>query len=61
VRRAILTFGGDTRQLNKFANKTLRAGGKTYTFITDYPTLNRLARAGALHFQDIYAAPGVSQ
>jgi ribosomal protein L32E len=61
VRRAILTFGGDTRQLNKFANKTLRAGGKTHTFITDYPTLERLARAGALHFQDIYASPGVSQ
>jgi ribosomal protein L32E len=54
ARHALLTFGTDTRALEGFAGKTLRAGGKTYTFVTDYATLVRIARAGEVYFLDIY-------
>lgn len=54
VRQALLTFGYDTDALQRFAGKTLRAGGKTYEFISDYETLLRFARAGVVNFLDIY-------
>jgi hypothetical protein len=54
VRHALLTFGTDTQALERFAGKTLRAGGKTYSFVTDYKTLVRIARAGEVYFLDIY-------
>jgi hypothetical protein len=54
VRHALLTFGTDTQALERFAGKTLRAGGKTYTFVTGYSTLVRIARAGEVYFLDIY-------
>jgi hypothetical protein len=54
VRQALLSFGTDTRALKRFEGKTFKAGGKTYTFVTDYPTLTRLARAGDVNFLDIY-------
>ena len=57
VRHALLTFGTDTQALERFAGKTLKAGGKTYAFATDYPTITRLARAGEVNFLDIYG-PG---
>jgi hypothetical protein len=59
VRQAIVTFGYDTKRLDTFAGKSVRANGQTYSFITDYPTLERLARAGALNTLDLYASPGV--
>lgn len=58
VRQAIITFGYDTKRLEKFAGKSVRANGQIYPFITDYPTLERLARAGALNTLDLYASPG---
>jgi hypothetical protein len=58
VRQAIITFGYDTKRLNKFAGKSVRANGRVYIFITDYQTLERLARAGALNMLDLYASPG---
>lgn len=54
VRHALLTFGTDTHALKRFEGKTLKAGGKTYTFVTDYRTITRLARAGDVNFLDIY-------
>jgi hypothetical protein len=54
VRHALLTFGTDTQALERFAGKTLKAGGKTYSFVADYPTLTRIARAGEVYFLDIY-------
>jgi hypothetical protein len=59
VKEALYSFGADTEALERFAGKTLRAGGKTYTFASDYRTINRQLRAGAVHFQDIYV-PGSS-
>ena len=58
VRRAILTLGTDTKALDRFAGQSVRAGGKIYPFITDFNTLERLARAGALNFNDIYPSTG---
>jgi hypothetical protein len=46
---------GDSNALKRFAGKSVRSGGQTYEFVTDPKTLNRLARAGAVHFLDIYA------
>jgi hypothetical protein len=50
----LLSFGSDTQALDRFAGKTLKAGGKTYAFVTDYKTLVRIARAGEVYFLDIY-------
>ena len=47
--------GGDTSALRPFEGKGVRSGGQRYDFVTDPPTLNRLGRAGAVHFLDIYA------
>ena len=54
VRQALLSFGIDTQALERFAGKTLKAGGKTYEFVSDYATLLRFARAGAVNYLDIY-------
>jgi hypothetical protein len=58
VRKFVMTRGGDTSKLRPFVGKTLKAGGETYTFLTDPATINRLARAGELHFLDIYSSTG---
>jgi hypothetical protein len=55
IRQARRTFGVETAKLERFTNKSLRAGGKTYEFLTDYRTIEQLARAGEVHFLDIYA------
>jgi hypothetical protein len=52
VRSYVLTR--DTTELKHFEGKTVRSGGKTYTFGTDTRTLDRHIRAGAVHFVDIY-------
>lgn len=46
----------DSSALHAFAGKSIRSRGEDYEFVTDAKTLNRLARAGALHFLDIYAS-----
>ncbi|HEY5256823.1 MAG TPA: hypothetical protein VIJ12_00430 [Candidatus Baltobacteraceae bacterium] len=51
---------GDPGALKPFAGKSVRSSGQTYEFVTDPKTLNRLARAGAVHFLDIYAPEAVS-
>jgi hypothetical protein len=42
--------------LDRFEGKTFQAGGKTYTFITDPTTLDRLADAGTLAIEGLYQA-----
>jgi hypothetical protein len=54
VKTALYSFGLDTRELDRFKGKSLRAGGQVYTFAADFNTVTRLARAGAVHFSDIY-------
>ena len=46
---------GDPSGLAAFKDKTVRSGGKVYAFATDRRTIDRYARAGAVHFVDIYA------
>jgi hypothetical protein len=46
---------GEASGLAKYAKRTIKVRGQTYRFVTDERTLNRLARAGAMHFLDIYA------
>jgi hypothetical protein len=41
--------------LKKFKGKVVRSGGVSYEFATDIANVNRLIRAGAVHFLDIYA------
>jgi hypothetical protein len=60
VRQALLSFGTDTDALDRFAGKTLKAGGKTYEFVSDYATLVRFARAGVINFLDIYQSESAS-
>lgn len=45
----------DSTALAKFEGKTLKVDGQDYVFLTDRRALTRLARAGELHFLDIYA------
>jgi hypothetical protein len=56
VRRFLLH--GDVGELRRFHGKTLRVRGAQHAFVTDPRILNRLARAGEVHFLDIYATPG---
>lgn len=56
VRKYVLY--GDDSDLKRFDGKTLRASGKTYAFATDKAAINRLARAGAVSFMDIYSSVG---
>jgi len=47
---------GDSSALDRFKGKTFQAGGKTYTFITDSATLDRLGDARALATEGLYQA-----
>ncbi len=58
IRQYLVT--GDPAALKPFVGKSIRSGGKTYELLTDTRTINRLARAGAVHFADIYATVGKS-
>jgi hypothetical protein len=51
---------GDTTALKPFRGKGVRSGGARYEFVTDPRVLNRLGRAGAVHFLDIYAPEAAS-
>jgi uncharacterized protein YaaR (DUF327 family) len=46
---------GDPSGLKRFDGKSVRSGGKTHQFATDRRTIDRQARAGGIHFVDIYA------
>jgi hypothetical protein len=54
IRQALLSFGYDIEELERFKEKTLKAGGTTYEFASDYATILKFARAGAVNFLDIY-------
>jgi len=45
---------GDRRLLLPFEGKALRAGGHRFPFLTDTDTLERLAEAGEVQFEDLY-------
>ncbi|HVA27969.1 MAG TPA: hypothetical protein VNF68_07295 [Candidatus Baltobacteraceae bacterium] len=53
VRQYLVT--GDPEPLKPFSGKAIRSGGERYEFVTDRRTLDKLARAGVVHFLDIYA------
>ena len=46
---------GDRRALWPFRGKAIRSGKVAYPFITDSKTLERLAFAGEVSFEDLYA------
>jgi hypothetical protein len=46
---------GDATRLNLFVGKTIRAGKQSYPFITDPRNLDRIANAGEVSFEDLYA------
>jgi hypothetical protein len=46
---------GDATRLAPFVGKTIRAGKQTHPFITDPRTLTRIANAGEVSFEDLYA------
>jgi hypothetical protein len=46
---------GDTEHLHEFSGKSVRAGKEQFPFITDPRTVNRIASAGEVAFEDIYA------
>lgn len=58
VQRALFTFWTDTSRLDRFAGKSIKTAGKTYAFATDPRVIDRLARAGGVHFLDIYGNGG---
>ncbi len=45
---------GNARALTPFRGRSVRSEGEVYEFVTDLRTINRLARAGAIYFLDIY-------
>jgi hypothetical protein len=45
---------GDDRPLRRFRRMTVRTGKKTYRFLTDTKTIDRLASFGELSFESIY-------
>ena len=45
---------GDMTALQPFRGKAVRVGRRSYPFVTDRRTLERLARAGEVRFEDIY-------
>lgn len=51
---------GKADGLRRFESKAIRSRGASYAFVTDPKTLSRLARAGAVHFLDIYAPEAAS-
>jgi hypothetical protein len=46
---------GDDRQLRRYRGKGIIVGKRFYPFVTDLPTLDRLAGAGEVRFEDLYA------
>jgi hypothetical protein len=46
---------GDTKVLKPFRGKSIRVGKVDYRFITHSTTLERLAYAGEVEFEDLYA------
>lgn len=46
---------GRTGALNRFRGKVVRLNGVAYPFVTDPRTLDRLANAGEVRFEDLYA------
>lgn len=53
VRRYVYT--GNASELARFQDLTITANGEKLEFLTDLRELDRLARAGALSFESIYA------
>lgn len=53
VKRYVNT--GDARGLRKFQGRAIRIDGRGYPFATDTATLDRLASAGELGFDNIYS------
>jgi hypothetical protein len=51
---------GDTTALERFRGKILRSKGEQFEFVTDPNVLDRLGRAGAVSFDDIYAAEKIA-
>jgi len=54
IRRSLQT--GDYSALKEFEGYYFESEGRKYDFVTDPKTINRLARAGAIYFLDIYAS-----
>jgi hypothetical protein len=52
VRKFLIT--GDPKHLKPWVGKSVRVAKREYPFVTDPAVLNRLARAGQVHFLDIY-------
>lgn len=48
----------DYQPLEQFILRFVHVEDGDFEFLTHRPTLNKLVRAGALHFQDIYASSG---
>ncbi len=46
---------GDARALAEFEGKKIRSRSQTYVFLTDTRVLDRLARAGEVSFERLYA------
>lgn len=57
---AVRTYiiSGDFGPLEPFVLRSIHVEEGDFEFLTHRPTLNRLARAGELHFQDLYASTG---
>lgn len=49
---------GDFGPFEPYIGRIIHVEEGSYEFVTDRPTLNRLARAGEFHFQDVYASTG---
>jgi hypothetical protein len=47
---------GNADKLKEFEGKSIRAGKSKLLFVTDLQTLDRIASAGEVSFEDIYAA-----
>lgn len=45
---------GDTSRLRPFQGKSVRSGGQRHAFLTDPQTIERLANAGVVSFEEIY-------
>jgi hypothetical protein len=45
---------GDNSRLRPFKGRSVKAGGKSYEFLTDFDELERLGRAGEFSFESIY-------
>jgi hypothetical protein len=45
---------GDDSRLKPFRGRSVKAGGKSYKFLTDLDDLERLGRAGEFSFESIY-------